>query len=61
VALRAKPEQLLELSERLKMSGIKHMVIREDDPPYTDEVMAIGVCPGLKEDLRRHFSNFALI
>lgn len=60
-ALSAKDEQeLLEISERLFFAGVQHKQIREPDAPYNGALMAIGVCPGPRKVLRKHFSNLPL-
>jgi peptidyl-tRNA hydrolase len=46
---------------RLTKLGVKFTAILEPDPPYYGEIMAIGLHPGRKEDLRRHLSSLPLL
>ena len=62
VALSVGSEACLErLEQRLCLREVPHKSIREPDPPYNGALMAIGVCPGEKQVLRRHFSNLPLV
>lgn len=36
---------LLLIERKLQLAGIKHITIRESDPPYASQVTAIGLCP----------------
>ena len=45
-ALAARDEEhLLELADRLWAAEIPHVVVREPDPPYNGQAMAIGIFP----------------
>ena len=62
VALSAEDEiELLRVEQRLLKYDIPHVSIREPDAPFYGELMAIGIKPGLKSQLRKHFSNLKLI
>jgi hypothetical protein len=52
-------ESLLNIEKKLVKRGVPHVAVRE--PDRNDELMAIGVCPGLRSDLKKHFSNLPLI
>lgn len=61
-ALVAKDETALkELSFDLFMNGVPHKSIFEPDAPWSGQLMAIGVCPGPRKKLRKHFSNLPLL
>ena len=62
VALRA--DNLEEIEQKLKDASIPHIAIREVDPPYNNELLAIGICPinrSKSKDLRRIVSCLSLI
>ena len=62
VALAAEDElNLLKLERRLLNKNVPHVSIREPDAPFFGEILAIGVKPGPKSQLRKYFSNFKLI
>jgi hypothetical protein len=61
IALSAEPQQLQDLERQLIEAGIAHRAIRENSEPYSGELMAIGVRPGLRSQLRRYFSTYPLI
>jgi len=52
---------LAALAERLAKAGVAHVAIREPDPPWNNSLMAIGLVPGRREDLRRHLSSLPLL
>lgn len=52
---------LVAARERLVLACVPHKPIFETDPPYSGQLMAIGVEPGRKEDLRRHLSSLPLL
>jgi len=52
---------LEEVSQRLTAAGVTHARVVESDAPYTDQLMAIGVPPARKEDIRRHLSALPLL
>lgn len=62
VVLAAPDAAALEaLSARLDAAGVRHTVIRENDPPYCGEATAIGVEPAPRSVLKRHFSSLPLL
>lgn len=46
---------------RLTKVGVSLTPIYEPDAPYHGELMALGLTPGRKEDLRRHLSCLPLL
>jgi hypothetical protein len=44
-------------ADRLRARGVSFVEIRENDPPYEGALMALGLVPGRREDLRRHVSS----
>ena len=59
VALEARDElALLRLESALTIDGIAHVAIREPDPPWNNQLMAIGVAPCQREHVRRHLRSF---
>lgn len=44
-------------AERLRARGVSFVEIREDAPPYEGALMALGLEPGRREELRRHVSS----
>lgn len=61
IALSSSYESLLELEQKLLKNNIPHKSIREPDPPFYGEIMAIGVFPDSGEKLRKYFSQFPLV
>ena len=61
VALSATPQQLYQLEQRLIKDKIPHKAIREPDEPWHGALVAIGVCPDRKENLRKYFSQLPLV
>jgi peptidyl-tRNA hydrolase len=53
--------KLLEISNKLTILGIAHVLIRESDPPYAGEPTAIGVEPKPRSELKRWFSSLPLL
>ncbi len=52
---------LAALAERLTKAGVAHVVINEPDAPWNGALMAIGVVPGRRSELRRHLSSLPLL
>jgi hypothetical protein len=52
---------LAAVAGRLAKASVPHVTIREPDAPWCGALMAIGVVPGRKEDLRRHLSSLPLL
>ena len=38
-----------------------HKAIRENDAPYAGELMAIGLVPGPRSEVRKHVSSLPLL
>lgn len=53
--------KLLALEHELLSNQIEHVSIREPDSPWEGQLMAIGVVPGPKKDLRKYFSQLPLL
>jgi len=47
--------------QRLEMRGVRLVAIYEDAVPYTGQLMALGLKPGSKEELRRHCSSLPML
>lgn len=55
-------EELVALATGLASRGIGHVVIRESDPPYTGQAMAIGLEPVRdRTEVRRVLSHLPLL
>lgn len=61
MALTATHEELQELERKLCSAGVPHEPIVESDAPYSGQLVAIGVRPGPRKELRRWFSSFPLL
>lgn len=61
VALTATAAELSELERRLVAAGVAHCAVRESDPPYSGELVAVGAAPAPKAQIRRWFSSFPLL
>jgi peptidyl-tRNA hydrolase len=62
VVLSAKDEQqLLDIEQKLIQKGVAHKAVREPDPPWNGQLMAIGVVPGRRGDLKKHFKGLLLL
>jgi hypothetical protein len=48
-------------ADRLERAGVALTRIHEPDAPYLGALMALGIAPGRKEDLRRHFACLPLL
>jgi len=53
-------EALRKLAERLSRLGIGHTCITEPDAPYDGALMALGLFPRPRSELRRHLSELPL-
>lgn len=54
-------EALAALAKRLEKFGVTHVTIREPDAPYSGAMMAIGVVPARREELKRYLSSLPLL
>ena len=62
VALESRDEDsLLALYTRLVKAQIACILVRESDPPYTGQAMAIGVFPKEKRSLKKALSSCRLL
>jgi hypothetical protein len=62
IALSCKNEhELNELSHKLFLSGISHKRIVESDAPYNGQLMALGLKPGWRSELKKHLSSCPLL
>ena len=62
VALATRDEaELCALEERLKSAGIAHAAIREPDAPWNGALMAVGIVPCDRTQVRRFVSNLPLL
>lgn len=53
-------DALIRVRARLSLAGVDHVAVHEPDAPYRGALMAIGVRPALKSQLRRHLSELPL-
>lgn len=49
------------VSARLKLAGVSHVRVTEPDAPYSGQLMALGLVPARKEDVRRFLSSLPLL
>jgi hypothetical protein len=61
VVLRADPERLEALEGLLEAQGVPFRAIREVDPPYNGQLMALGLQPARKDRLKRYVSSLPLL
>lgn len=62
IALAVPNERALELlAVRLLRARVAFTAIREPDAPYNGALMALGLAPRLKSQLRRHLSDLPLL
>lgn len=62
IALQARDElHLLEVAQLLFRNNVKYKLIRETDPPYGGQAMAIGVFPREREEVRKLLSQLPLV
>jgi peptidyl-tRNA hydrolase len=61
VVLEAGKEALLALEAKLQLAGVPHRAIRENDPPWSGELLAIGICPTQKKEVKRFVSDLPLV
>lgn len=57
----ASEADLRALSLKLALAGVRHVLIIEDDAPYTGQAMAIGITPCDRAKLKRFLSSYALV
>lgn len=61
VALQASEIELHALAARLQIAGVPHTKIIENNDEYAGQLMAIGVRPAPRDQLRRYFSSLPLL
>jgi nucleotide-binding universal stress UspA family protein len=62
VALAAKGEaELHRLERKLIRADVAHQAIREPDPPFDGALMAIGIRPANRDQLRKFVKKYPLI
>lgn len=61
VVLSAPKDALEALEAKLQLAGLPHRAIRENDPPYCGELLAIGICPTQKKEVKRFVSALPLL
>ena len=62
VVLAAPNEKALKtIARRLAEACIRFVPISEPDPPYCGQLMALGLVPKRKEELRRQLSSLPLL
>jgi len=61
VVLEASQEALGALEAQLQLAGVPHRSIRENDPPWNGALLAIGICPQLKKEVKRFVSSLPLL
>jgi peptidyl-tRNA hydrolase len=49
------------LSAKLKEAGVSHHLIVENDGLFAGEATALGVVPGRRSILKKHFSSYPLL
>jgi hypothetical protein len=49
--------ELAKVETRLREVGVEHAAVREVDPPYSGQLMAIGLFPCFKDDVRQYLSS----
>jgi len=52
---------LRAVSGRLKLAGVAFTRVYEPDAPWNGALMALGLVPRRKEELRRHLSSLPLL
>ena len=53
--------ELVKLADELRCAGIGFVAVFEPDAPFLGALMALGIVPRRKEDLRRHLSALPLL
>lgn len=52
---------LAALSRRLVLAGVAHVRIVENDPPFANQLTAIGLVPAPRGEVKRHLSSLPLL
>ena len=61
VVLSADTVGLSALSARLTSESVPHSTVIENDPPYTNQLLAIGIAPDSKEAIYPYVRKFKLL
>lgn len=62
VVLAAPDERTLSLlADRLARAGVRHALVVESDAPLAGQLVAIGLRPAPREEVRRHVSSLPLL
>lgn len=61
MVLQADSEGLRALLERLEAADVPHRAIRESDPPYDGDLLAVGLCPAPRNEVRKYVSSLPLL
>ena len=62
MALAAKDEaELLKLEYKLNMADSPHRAVREPDPPWDGELMAIGISPIDRDQIKKFVKKYPLV
>jgi hypothetical protein len=61
IVLEATTGALRHISGRLEAAGVDHSVIVENEGEYEDQIMAIGVKPKRRSQLKKYFSSLPLL
>lgn len=61
VALEASARELLKLESQLRSASIPYRAIREPDPPFNGELVAIGIFPCLRESVNKYTKRLRVI
>lgn len=60
MVVEADSDRLLQLESKLQQDNVEHAAIRERDPPFNGQLVAIGA-KGEKEELQKYFSTIPLV
>jgi hypothetical protein len=61
IALAASPDELAVLARALDDAGVRHVCVHEPDEPWRGALMAIGVVPSPRADVRRFVAHLPLV
>lgn len=61
VVLGCTEDELYSLARYLARTGVPHALIHEDDEPYRGQLLAIGLRPARKSELRPHVKKLRLL
>lgn len=57
----ANESTLAQVADRLRLAGVAFTAIFEPDEPHAGALMALGLRPARKEEIRRHLSVLPLL